>query len=141
MAIQIPEKADIIEAEAKYIIVRDTILPFIRAFKLAETVTRLPMSIGNVTNFNILINSSPGYEINMMVSLDKLYGRNVIPEKLLVVWIFYSLHCYTNVESILKLRGHFYTPLLLMQCNIYLLCKNRSTHQLMYQFRHQLKLI
>lgn len=79
MLIQIPQKADSIEVHAKYVIVRDTILPFIRAFKLAETVTRLPMSIGSVTNFNIRMNNSPGYEINMMVSLDKLYERNVIP--------------------------------------------------------------
>lgn len=78
----IPVNAETIEVDAKYVIVRNTILPFMRAFKLAETVTRLDMSIGKVTNFNIRINNSPGYEINMMVSLDKLYERNVIPETL-----------------------------------------------------------
>lgn len=76
----IPRVAENIEVDAKYTIIQDTILPLIRAFKLADTVMRLDMSIGKVSNFNIRRNNSPGYEINMMVSLEKLYERNVIPK-------------------------------------------------------------
>lgn len=88
------------DVDAKYTIVRDTIFPFILAFKLAATVIRLDMSIGNVISFNIRRNNSPGYDINMMVSLDKLYERNVIPEKRLYVPFYCGYYTVGNKESI-----------------------------------------
>lgn len=48
--------------------------------------TRLPiikhdMMNGNTINFNVLKKRSPGYEINVIVSLLSFNGLNVNPEK------------------------------------------------------------
>lgn len=81
-AIQIPISADAIVVNIKYEIVRSAIFPFIRAFKLAETFTKLEISNGNVNNFKIRKNSSPGYEISIIVSSEKLYCRKNVPMKM-----------------------------------------------------------
>lgn len=55
----------------KYSRALSVILPLTSDCKLDDTVIMLDKSNGNVINFNIRKNSSPGYDINMIVSFDK----------------------------------------------------------------------
>lgn len=76
---QIPMNDESIVVTMKYTNVRIAIFPFIRAFKLADTFMRLDISNGKVNNFKIRINNSPGYEINEIVSSEKLNRRKAVP--------------------------------------------------------------
>lgn len=63
----------------KYSRALNVILPLTPDCKLDDTVIILDMSNGNVINFNILKNSSPGYDISRIVSFDKWHDRRLIP--------------------------------------------------------------
>lgn len=58
------------------------ILPFIRPPKSLATVIMLDANSGNINSLNILMNSSPGYEINRIWSSDKSTRRNRMPSEM-----------------------------------------------------------
>uniref|UniRef100_A0A1B0C4R4 Uncharacterized protein n=1 Tax=Glossina palpalis gambiensis TaxID=67801 RepID=A0A1B0C4R4_9MUSC len=72
------------EVLAKYTKVRRAILPFIRAFKLAEPAIKLDITKGNIINFRIRINSSPGTPL-IQILMPSTYNKNPLVVFLLVL--------------------------------------------------------
>lgn len=78
---QMPKMALNKEVETKYNNVRKAIRPFILAFKLADPDIKLAITKGRIINLRTRINSSPGYDINIIDSASRWAGRRPKPGK------------------------------------------------------------
>lgn len=69
------------EVETKYNNVRKAIRPFILAFRLADPDIKLAITKGRIINLRTRMNSSPGYDINIIDSASRWAGRRPKPGK------------------------------------------------------------